>query len=116
MSWLPLPVLAWAPVATRRVLVDRLVKLVALQEAEALVPDGLMAAVLQRTWTADTGTVVQPVKVLVAVATLRLHVPPGFPCRVQETVAAELPAIVDPGLFAVNEMEEGDACRLCAFW
>src|SRR5947207_12427595 len=60
----------------------------------------------------------QPVKVVELVPTVKVHVPPGFPCRVQVTVAPEHPAMLDPGLCAAKVMGDGVAVSpspFCAF-
>lgn len=67
-------------------------------------------AELHETPTAETGTVLQPVKAVEFAATLRVQVFPLAPPLIfQLTVALELPATALPGLFAVNWMVAGDA-------
>jgi len=91
------------------------VKAVALQLAVPLLPARLCVAAVHITVTAETGTALQPVKVLELVPTLKDQVPPGFPCLVHWMVADELPATLEPGLFAGNVIVDGDAVKPVAF-
>jgi hypothetical protein len=62
------------------------------------------------TLTADSGTVAQPLKLDELAPTLKVHISPFFPRMIsQATVATEPPAMVLPGLFAVNAIVLGEA-------
>ena len=87
----------------------RVVKLVTLQPALTCPPPSTDAEV-HLTLTADDGTVAQPLKLEEVVPALNVHICPFLPwVMFQATVATELPAMVLPGLLAVNGIVLGVA-------
>jgi hypothetical protein len=90
-------------------MVGRVVKLVTLQPALAC-PPPVTDAEVQLTLTADSGTVAQPMKLEEVAPTVKVHVRPFCPLVIfQATVATEPPAMLLPGLFAVNGIVLGVA-------
>ena len=90
----------------------RVVKLVTLQPALVCPPPSTDAEV-HLTLTADAGTVTQPLKLGEVVPALKVHIFPLLPWVIfQATVATVLPAMVLPGLFAVNGTVLGVALNM----
>jgi hypothetical protein len=84
-------------------------KLVRLQPA-LVCPPPEADAETHFTLMADIGTVMQSLNVAEVVPTIKVHVRPLFPCLMfQVIVATEPPAMLPPGLFAVNGIVSGKA-------
>jgi hypothetical protein len=85
------------------------VKLAMLQPA-LLCPPPATQAETHLTLIADSGTVVQPLKVCEVVPTIKVHVRPLFPCAISQVIVATVPPrTTPPGLFAMNGIVLGVA-------